>query len=171
MNRKKIVIISLIAIAVLGSVSAVSAGFLDGLFGEEKQDNVIELDNITFNTTNITKFKLLEGSEGEYTDTYWYVDENDTGYNVHVFNATGEVDETQFETIAMPAYKERYDNLPTQTVNGVVVYTMSSNSGDNVGEPRYAAFVQNNDLRVIVDFSSPDPNETAKMALSLKFNK
>ena len=169
MDIKKLLLISLIAVAILASVSIVSAGFLDGLFGEEQKDNVIEIDGITFNTTNVTKFNLTEETKGEYTDTYWYLDENDTGYNVHIFNATGKVTKSQFETTAMPAYKERYDNQPTQTVNGVVIYTQTANSGDHVGEPRYAAFVQNNDLCVIVDFSSPDPNETAKMASTLKF--
>lgn len=76
---------------------------------------------------------------------------------------------SDFLTVAVPAYKERYDNQPTQTVNGVVLYVQTATSGEHVGEPRYVAFVQNNDLSVIVDFSSPDSNETAKMASTLKF--
>ena len=169
MDTKKVLLITLIAVVILASVTVVSAGLFDGLFKEEQKDNVIEIDGITFNTTNVTKFKLEEKDNGEYTDTYWYVDENDTGYNVHIFNATGKVDKSDFKTVAMPAYKERYDNQPTQTVNGVVLYVQTATSGEHVGEPRYAAFVQNNDLSVIVDFSSPDPNETAKMASTLKF--
>ena len=39
------------------SVTVVSAGFFDGLMGgKEAQDNVIQIDNITFNTTNATNF-------------------------------------------------------------------------------------------------------------------
>ena len=92
MNIKKILLISIIAVAIIASVSVVSAGLFDGWFGKEPQDNVIEIDGITFNTTNVTKFKLNKEDYGEYTDTYGYVDENDTGYNVHIFNATGKVD-------------------------------------------------------------------------------
>ena len=62
MNIKKILIISLIPLAVIVSVNAVSAGWFDGLFGEQQKDNVIEIDNITFNTTNVTKFELCNES-------------------------------------------------------------------------------------------------------------
>ena len=42
MNIKKILLISIIAVAIIASVSVVSAGLFDGWFGKEPQDNVIE---------------------------------------------------------------------------------------------------------------------------------
>ena len=61
-------------------------------------------------------------------------------------------------------------NLPSQEINGVVIYTTSSNSGKYAGEPRYVAYIYNKDLNIDVILSSPDSNETVKMASSLKFN-
>ena len=156
MDVKKILLISLITIAVLASVSAVSAGFLDDLIGGEPQDNVIEIDNITFNTTNVTKFELYNESEG----FKWYVDENHTGYNVHI------IDFDEYDGITTTPETE---NAPSETVNGVVVYTKTANTGDHVGEPRYIAYVVNKDLNNEIILWSPNPNETAKMALSLEF--
>lgn len=167
MDIKKIFLISLIAVAVIASVSVVSAGLFDGLFGGEPQDNIVELDNITFNTTNATKFKLKNESEGSGGYYKWYMDENETGYNINIYNLS----KTDDFGLMLKSYKARYDydTLPSETVNGVVIYTSSANTGSHVGEPRYIAFVENRDLNTIVDFWSPDPNETAKMALSLKF--
>ena len=168
MNIKRILLITLISVAVIASVSAVSAGLFDGLFGGEQQDNVIEIDNITFNTTNVTKFKLFNTSEDEYGCINWYIDENDTGYNIHIYNYTN-LDKSDFNSLVTPTVTEQFNNKPSQTVNGIVVYTTSANSGDHAGEPRYATYIENRDLKTIIDIWSPDPNETAKMALSLKF--
>ena len=170
MDIKKILLISLIAVAIVASVSAVSAGLFDGLFGgEESQDNAIEIDHITFNTTNVTKFELLNSSEESGASIDWYVDENDTGYNVYIGNLSGVVD-AEFPEMS-DAFKEGQgiESLPTQTVNGIVVYTASANSGKHVGEARYISYVENRDLDTFVEFSSPDPNETAKMVSTLDF--
>ena len=167
MNVKKILLISLLAVAIIASVSAVSAGLFDGLFGGNPQDNVIEMDNITFNTTNVTKFKLFNESKEDYGNYKWYVDENDTGYNVYIINCS-DVDDSTFNEVAK-LYEDNYDNLPVQTINGIVVYTTSAKTGAHVGEPRYEAYIENNDLNTIIDIFSPDPNETAKMASTLKF--
>ena len=157
MDTKKILLISVIVVAILTSIGAVSAGLLDGLFGGELQDNVIEIDNITFNTTNVTKFVLCNETDGYK----WYMDENRSGYSIHIF------DLDEFKGI--PKTPETED-APSQTVNGIVVYTKIANmSGQVIGEPRYVAYIQNEDLNKLVDIWSPDPNETAKMALSLKF--
>ena len=156
MNTKKVLLILLITVAVIVSVSVVSAGFLDGLFGGQQKDNVIEIDNITFNTTNVTKFKLCNETNGDK----WYVDENDSGYNLHIINFN------EFTGITKTPQTE---NSPSQTVNGVVIYTSSSNSGAHVGEPRYKDYIENHDLNTLIWVSSPDANETAKMASTLKF--
>lgn len=166
MEIKKILLISLIAVAILSSVSVVSAGFFDGLFGGA-QDHVIEIENITFNTTNVTSFKLLNETDISGVHASGYVDENDTGYNVHIINCSI-MDGSAFIDFVQN-YLADFDNSPSQTINGAVIYTMSADSGDNVGEPRYVAYVKNKDLQTLVEISSPDANETAKMILSLKF--
>ena len=64
MNVKKILLISLIAVAVVASFSAVSAGLLDNLMsGDSSPENVVEVENITFNTTNATKFEYMGTDE------------------------------------------------------------------------------------------------------------
>lgn len=156
MNMKKVLLASLIAVAVIASVSVVSAGLFDGLMGEQHKDAVVEIENITFNTTNVTKFKLHNETDGYK----WYLDENDTGYNVHIFNLD--------EYNGIPTTPQN-ENSPSETINGVVVYTTTANSGPHVGEPRYRAYVENHDLNKLIRVVSPDPNETAKMASTLKF--
>lgn len=172
MNVKKILLISLIAVAVLASFSAVSAGLFDGLFGEEQQDNVIEIDHITFNTTNVTKFKIYNETEDDAVYHKWYIDENDTGYNIHIFNVSeylGESNESSWDDLLKEFEEGSYGNVSSQTVNGVVVYTITADVGDHVGEQRYAAYVGNADQYTILEFSSPDLNETVKMVSTLKF--
>ena len=156
MDIKKILLISLIAVTIVASVSAVSAGLFDGLMGEQQKDNVIEVENITFNTTNVTKFVLFNESAGDK----WYVDENDSGYNLHIID---------FNELEGTTITPQTENSPAQTVNGIVIYTTTANSGDHIGEPRYKAYVENNDLNSMVWISSPDINETAKMISTLKF--
>ena len=167
MDTKKILLISLIAVAILASFSAVSAGWLEDLFGGQPQDNVVEIENITFNTTNVTSFKLLNETDILGAHASGYIDENDTGYNVHIINCSG-IDGGSFNDFVQ-SYLTEFDNSPSQTINGAVIYTVSADSGDNVGEPRYLAYVKNKDLQTLVEICSPDANETAKMILSLKF--
>lgn len=64
---------------------------------------------------------------------------------------------------------DTYKNYPYQNVNGIVVYTSSLTSGEDVGKPVYMTYIQNEDLDKVVVLSSPDINETAKMASTLKF--
>ena len=150
MNIKKVLLISLIAVTIISSVSVVSAGFLDGLFGGEQPDNVIEIENIKFNTTNVTKFVLYEESNGDK----WYVDENDSGYNVHIID---------FNELRGITTTPQTENSPSEVVNGTVVYITTANGGDQVGETRYKSYIENYDLNTMVWISSPDTNETVKM--------
>ncbi|WP_296790495.1 hypothetical protein [uncultured Methanobrevibacter sp.] len=167
MNIKKVLLILIIGVAVIASASAVSAGFLDGLFGEEQHDNVIQIENITFNTTNVSSFKLWNGTDIYGVHANGYVDENDSGYNVHIINCSN-IEGISFEEF-IQSYLTEFDNSPSQTINGAVIYTLSADSGEHVGEPRYVSYVKNKDLQTLVEISSPDANETAKMILSLKF--
>ena len=168
MDIKKILLISLIAVAIVVSVSSVSAGLFDGLIGEQQKDNVIEIDHISFNTTNVTKFKLENESTVEGAYCRYYLDENESGYNVWIYNDSG-LDYSALDNDINYFKNNYYNNVPSQTVDGIVVYTTSAVKGNHVGEPRYEAYIQNQDLKSIVRFSTPDANETAKMASTLKF--
>ncbi|MBE6503719.1 MAG: hypothetical protein E7Z76_05465 [Methanobrevibacter sp.] len=170
MDIKKILLISIIAIAIVASASVVSAGLFDGLFGgEEQQDNVIEIGKITFNTTNATNFtktneeKYDDGSIAKY---YW--SENGTGDSS--FSVLDYKNSDKDTITSIQKQLDEYKKMPSQTVNGVIVYTNSYTGGKNVGKPCYMAIVQNTDLKKFCAFISPDPNETAKMVLSLDFN-
>ena len=162
MDVKKILLVALIAVAIVASVSAVSAGLFDGLLSGEPEDTVVELDNIQFNTTNVSDFKLYNKSTG------WkmYMTENTSGYTVHI------QDFDKYEGTLENAISQNTEdnkNAPVQSVNGIVVYTKSANIGKHDGEPRYIAYVENRDLNMLITLWSPDPNETAKMASTLKF--
>lgn len=152
------------------SVSAVSAGLFDGLLGGEKaQDNVIEIDNVTFNTTNVSEFKLYNVTEDFGVDWNWYVDENDTGYNVYVCNVSF-LNDSGFNQLLKDLEDDMTaDSVSSQTIDGIVVYNTSANYGDRIGEVRYEAYVADNDLKSVVDICTPDLNETVKMASTLKF--
>ena len=100
--------------------------------------------------------KLFNETNGDK----WYVDENDSRYDLHIINFN------EFSGITTTPQTE---SSPSQTVNGVVIYTSSSNSGAHVGEPGYKAYIENHDLNTLIWVSSPDANETAKMASTLKF--
>lgn len=158
MDKKKIVIAALIVIiAILATFIAYQT-----LIPQEK-DIVINIDNITFNTTNGTDFKLYNQTSG------WkiYGSDNCTGrYTVQI------VDYNKLEAAGLvKAQVLNIKDYPSQTVDGVVVYSDTAKIGDHVGEPRYVAIVENMNINTDVILTSPDPNETAKMALSLKFNK
>ena len=166
MNMKRILLIALICMAVVASASAVSAGWFDGLFTQETPDNMVEIDTITFNTTNTTQFKLNGQTEDEDGNYRWYVDENQTGYNVHIYNYSYADDATWKSLI--DSYKNfQISNSSSNTVDGIAVYPTAAKN--NVGDAKYVAFVENNDTHILVDFVSPDPAETAKMASTLSF--
>ena len=170
MDIKKILLVALIAVALVASISAVSAGLFDGLMGGEQQDNVVKVDNVKFNFTkesNVTKFKLENESEGDGGYYKYYFDENGDGYNVWIWNAS-KADESQWNQF-VDQWDDPLDNDPCETIDGVVVYTRSAGHGKHVGEPRFMSYTINHDLKTIVQFSTPNPNETVKMKLSLKF--
>ena len=161
MDVKKILLVALIAVAIVASVSAVSAGLFDGLFGEEQKDNVNELDNVTFNTTNETDFKKIENQSKTGID-YYFSDKNKITVVIFDYNKTDDAQQAKATALNIK-------NDPTEIVNGIVTYTESVKIGKYVGEPRYGALIENYDLNKDVTVWSPDPNETAKIASTLKF--
>ena len=172
MDINRILLITLIAVAILGSVSAVSAGLFDGLLGGE-QDNVIEIDDFTFNTTNATDFvkTYTNASEDGLGKDDAYVSDNGTGYSmvfVIDYSELYEVDNTADEQM-IDAIMEGFKDTPYQTVNGIVIYPSEPVYYDVDVKQMYSACVQNKESHKIIMLSSPDPNETAKMASTLEF--
>lgn len=161
MDMKKVLLVSLIAVAILASVSVVSAGLFDGLMNVQPQDNVTELENITFNTTNETNLVKIE-NKSDVGHSYYFDDKNKITVIIKDYNKVDNPQQSKVNTLNIK-------NDPSETVNGIIVYTESVKTGDYIGEPRCGALIENNDLNKDVIVWSPDPNETAKMALSLKF--
>lgn len=161
MNVKKILLITLIAVAVVASFSAVSAGLLDTLTDEGSPSNVIEIENITFNTTNATVFKYIGVDNEGWSD---YVSKDRTRL-FSIVNDSGLNDsQYEFEIDELKGYLAA--NMTAQKVNGVDVYTFNELENDT---ELYVAYVINDDLKSLVQFSSEDANETAYMASTLEF--
>ena len=168
MGKKKIgIVIIIVVIAILACLMLSHT-----LTPQEKPDTVIKIDKIKFNMTNesnITNFTLKNKNSDEGYNYSYYTDNNNTGYNVWIFDLSKS--EGYLWNVVLNSIKnDKYNNIPSQTVNGVVVYTTSAEHGNHFGEPRYDAYVANSDLKTIVLFSTPNPNETANMTLSLKFD-
>ncbi len=162
---KRVLLALLIGVAVIASLSAVSAGLFDIL--SQEGDNMTELDNIAFNTT-VENFILYNNTTDEGVYWLWYIDENDTGYNVQIFNLSAATDSEHDEW--MSEYLESFEGFPSQDIDGVTVYNVTATTGDNIGDARYVAYVKNKDLETVIDICAPDINETVKIASSLKFN-
>lgn len=165
MNMKRALLIFLIAVAIVASISAVSAGLFDGLFSQS-QDNVIELDNITFNMTNVTKFKLYNSSGEKGMYARWFVDEDESEYDVQIYNYSA-LDESYYNQWVIE-YFGYFANMPSQDINGVVVYNISADSGKHIGDVRYVASLEMRDSKTVIAISTPDMNETVKMISTLK---
>lgn len=167
MDKKKIAIVGLVVIIAIFACLIASQTIL-----KEKPDNVVRIEHITFNTSyesNVTNFTLAGNDSGWAGYTNHYLDANKIGYNVYIRNGSG-IGDRWDEWISWYKDDKGYADTPKQTVNGVVIYTKSASSGEHVGEPRYVSYVENSDLHTVVEFWSPNPNETAKMTLSLKFD-
>lgn len=165
MNVKKILLISLIAVAIVASLSAVSAGLLDDLMGGgSSPGNVVEIENITFNTTNATKFQYVGTEELDG----WIIYENELGDRCNIIN-DNDLNDSQWEYEIKELKDYLAANSTVQKVNGVDVYTSLNNTGENNTQIMYSAFVIDEDYKTVVEFDSFDPNETAIMALSFKF--
>ena len=133
---------------------------------EISRDNTVELDGISFNTTNATDFiKTSEKNDSSYQMSY-YTSENGTGssyVNVLDFGANGDAS-------LIGSILNAHKNFPSQTIDGITVYTESSSIGEDSSQETFVCVVQNTELNKIVIFGSPDASETVKMASTLKFN-
>lgn len=132
-------------------------------------DNIVRAGNLEFNISadsNITEFKLYNFTEfDDGTSEEQYVDVNFKGYNIFVWNISAGDDWDNFTD-----YIEKlHVDDPSQTINGIMIYNTTAGQGEHAGEPRFEALIINNDLKTIVEFSTPSPDETVKIASSLKF--
>ena len=139
---------------------------------QEKPDNVIKVEGIEFNTSsdcNITKFKLFNTTEfDDGSFEHQYVDEDFEGYNIFIWNLSVS-DDSEWKNFS-DHVKEQHVDDSFETINGIVVYNITAGQGEHAGEPRFEVCVINNDFKTIVEFSTPNPNETVKIASSLKFH-
>lgn len=164
MDKHKIIFIILIIITVFVCLASVYSSN-----PQEKPDNIVRVANIEFNTTsdsNITQFQLYNHTDyddGSYEEQY--VDQNFTGYNVFIWNLSTADDFDNFTNHV----KKGHDDKPFETIHGIVVYTVSAGQGEHAGEPRYESYIVDPHFKTIVQFSTPDQNETVKIASSLKF--
>lgn len=161
MNIKRALLILLIVVAVISSVGAVSAGLFDGLLGQT-QDNVVEIENITFNTTNATEWEYV-GDDGQGWVAYMTKDNISA---CAIMNGSDLSDsQYDFEVNELKDIMATYYTV--QKVNGIDVYTLNDVDGNDT--EFYYAFVINDDLKTAVQLNSITPNETAYMASTLEF--
>ena len=168
MDIKKVLLISLIATAIVVSVSVVSAELFDESNGEQQKDNVIEIDEISFNTTNATDFVKVYDKSYYNGDVESYNSENGTGASFVSIVDFSKLNDDEMNSLNQMLFEFR--KMPSQTIDGIIVYTQSGTTGDKVGQPFYNTVIRNDDIQKLVILESDNPNETAKMALSLKFN-
>ena len=155
MDTKKIIVLVLVvAVAAVACLMAFTSG------PSGPGDNIVELDRISFNTTNATDFvKTNERNDSAYNMSY-YASGNGTGecyVNVLKFN-----DGTLKDSV-LNAHK----NFPSENVNGVVVYTESGSTGEDVSDVMYVSIVEGDEVVIV---GSPDAGETAKMASTMRFS-
>ena len=165
MDVKKILLIALIAVAVVASFSAVSAGLLDDLMGgDSSSGNVVEIENITFNTTNATEFEYVGTDERDG----WIIYNCNDSVMLAIINYSN-LNDSQYDSEIKELKDYLAANFTVQKVNGVDVYTYLNETGENDTQIKYYSLVIDDDFKSVVEFISYDPDESAKMASTLKF--
>ena len=157
------VIVGIIAVIAI----IISGVYLTQIKNVNHVDATIEIENIKFNVTNGTEFKLTVDNSTDSMNGKTYVADNlnETGYNVNIMTGSN----SQNFNLIKTQLKNQFSNIPVQDINGTVVYTTTANNGDLVGQTRYVAIIENADLNTVVVLWSNNPNETVKMAKTLKF--
>ena len=157
MRNKK----SLLVIVVLSVLILISGYFLV-TYHQEYRHQSYDLGIITLNTTNTTNLTCEENETG-----FLRYGDYSGKYTITIISYDNMSDSKASE------YKRRVSNdknKPSRDVDGIVVYTTTANIGDYVGETRYGAMIENNDLNVVVDICTPDINETVYIAKNTRFN-
>lgn len=166
---KKIIIALAAAVAIAACLLAFA------VMHQEKTDNAVTLDEITFNTTKEVNFKKDVNYSEEHSDgiinTSLYISDNGNDYYealiVDYSNARGQVD---FDEWLIDSLKgEILKNASSQNIGGIDVYSTYRLNGTDVIEPIYTAYADYNST--IVFLSSSDADETVKMISSLKLNE
>ena len=163
MDKHKIIFSVLVVILFITCLTSVYSST------SQNSDYTICIDNIKFNTTfdsNINQFQLYNDTDfDDGTYEKQYVDQNHVGYNVFIWNISTGDDWDDFSNHV----KKSYENISYETINGVQVYNVTAGQGDYAGAPRFESYIINDDLKTIVQFSTPTPEDTVKIALSLEF--
>lgn len=162
MDMKQIFIIT---IAVVIAIIACSAAY-----SAQQQDNVIEIDNMQFNASNVTKFIFFNNlDEDENVRASYYFDEDDSGYTLCILNCS-EMNESDFdETYSGWLDEETNESTSTYKIDGIDIYSVTANQGNNVGDARFSAYKQFKDMKAALYVSTPDANETAKIISTFEF--
>ena len=165
---RKIVIGVLVVVLCLAAYSS--------LVPQDRHDHVTIIEGITFNTTNEIDLKKDINYSKEHSNDYMnyslYISDEKTGYyEVLIINISNKTDTVDFDEPLIESIKgDMLKDAPSQTINGVVVYSTYRLYGTCVREPIYSAYVENSHMNKIVFISSSDGNETAKMISTIKFN-
>lgn len=161
MNIKRVVLILLIAVAVISSVGAVSAGLFDDLFGGA-DGNVVEIENFTFETINETNFTY----DGMIDDWKSYVDKNECCV-VYILN-TSQMNDSEWKEVLSLYQDDVLNNLTMQNISGVEICNETVLDDDGSEQIWYESFIVDKDHKTIVELLSIDLNETVKMASTFK---
>ena len=151
-SKKYILIILAIILIVIACFS---------VYAYSSHNNQCDIGIVTFNTTNATNFDCINSSQGMKV----YLDDSEK-YTVYVFNYDEMSNSNKLYWKDNVEYEKK---KPTQTVDGIVVYTTSANIGKFVGEPRYAAIIEDYNSNTEVYMSTPSVDETVYMVKSFKF--
>ncbi len=143
-------------------VISVICGYNYFTFNPEEEHQSYDLGIITLNTTNTSNLVCEVNESGllRYGD--------DSGkFTVNIISYDNMTTSKANEYKNRIAYAKRE---PSRDVDGIVVYTTTANIGKYVGETRYDAMIENQDLNVVIDICTPDINETVYIAKNTKFN-
>ncbi|WP_298524688.1 hypothetical protein [uncultured Methanobrevibacter sp.] len=154
MDIKKIKIIGIATVIAIIALSAAYAA----------QDNVIEIENIKFNTTNITEFTFY--SEDSYDNdtgimTTYCGGENNESY-ITIYNES-KMNQSGYKT-SIEEFMAEFENLTTQTVDEIQIYENETEDG-----MMYYTVIDNDDLQTSVFIECKELNETVKIASTLEF--
>ena len=154
MDKKNIIIIVL-AIVVIALIAVIAMSFINN----SPQNNVVIYNNSidgvgTFNSTNVTNFKLSNSSNDQQTD---YI-ANDTIAQVTTTSSSSAIEITTSEA-----------DKVNDSAKGHTIYKNTANMGAHKGEVRYFSILKDNDNQKYVMISTADYNLTCMMVDTFKF--
>lgn len=140
--------------------------------------------NLLFNQKHFEEYEIINPEDNQYDLHYVRMDRAKTNFLIVEIVEDGfvqmmddsekyTIDILQFDKMDDDDYKLyngkiAYDKInDCQVVDGVKVYQKPANIGEYAGEDRYYSIIENGDMTVYI--STPELNETVKMANSVEF--